>query len=267
MKINARIDNNEYEEIEKITAGGKEINLSATANLQEKTATANGIVTADSSYDGLSKVTINVSGGSSTLVTKTITENGTYNASSDNADGYSSVEVNVSGSGGITPTGSQTFTSNGTYDVTNIAQAIVNVAEGGSIENIEMGTVVLTDEDVTNKKFSFELQNAADMVLVYPTFQQVKTDTQQRSCFLMFNKSMVKFLGSSEAVSELGNQVYGIGTNLTSNTLLQAATYTKGADNINGIFDKTVNVNIEGTTTLTLIAGTYKFIAFRGVVQ
>ena len=34
-------------------------------------------------------------GGSATLITKTITENDTYNASSDNADGYSSVTVNV----------------------------------------------------------------------------------------------------------------------------------------------------------------------------
>ena len=40
------------------------------------------------------------SGGGSTLITKNITENGTYNASSDNADGYSQVTVNVSGGGG-----------------------------------------------------------------------------------------------------------------------------------------------------------------------
>lgn len=39
-----------------------------------------------------------ISGGSSaTLIAKTITENGTYNASNDSADGYSSVTVNVSG--------------------------------------------------------------------------------------------------------------------------------------------------------------------------
>lgn len=63
-------------------------------NLQQKTVTANGEVTADSGYDGLSKVTVNVSGGS-TLTTKTITQNGTYNATSDSADGYSSVTVNV----------------------------------------------------------------------------------------------------------------------------------------------------------------------------
>ena len=35
-----------------------------------------------------------------TLITKSITANGTYNASSDSADGYSSVTVNVSGGGG-----------------------------------------------------------------------------------------------------------------------------------------------------------------------
>lgn len=39
--------------------------------------------------------------GSATLTTKNITQNGTYNASSDNADGYSSVTVSVSGGAGI----------------------------------------------------------------------------------------------------------------------------------------------------------------------
>lgn len=39
-------------------------------------------------------------GGGGTLITKTVTANGVYNASSDNADGYSTVTVNVSGGGG-----------------------------------------------------------------------------------------------------------------------------------------------------------------------
>lgn len=39
-------------------------------------------------------------GVSPTLITRSITENGAYNASSDNADGYSQVTVNVSGGGG-----------------------------------------------------------------------------------------------------------------------------------------------------------------------
>lgn len=45
-------------------------------------------------------VTGTYEGTTPTLTTKNITQNGTYNASSDNADGYSSVTVNVSGGGG-----------------------------------------------------------------------------------------------------------------------------------------------------------------------
>ena len=41
-------------------------------------------------------------GNSAELVTKTIIENGVYNASDDNADGYSSVTVNVPKGGLIT---------------------------------------------------------------------------------------------------------------------------------------------------------------------
>ncbi len=50
--------------------------------------------------DGTS-ATGSYSGTSPTLTTKSITANGTYDASSDNADGYSSVTVNVSGGGGF----------------------------------------------------------------------------------------------------------------------------------------------------------------------
>lgn len=39
-------------------------------------------------------------GGSATLITKTITANGTYSAEDDDADGYSSVTVNVPSGGG-----------------------------------------------------------------------------------------------------------------------------------------------------------------------
>lgn len=67
-----------------------------------------------------STVSVNVSGGSPTLITKNITANGTYNASSDNADGYSSVTVNVSGGGGGSWMGSnatkvQTYTDQKVY--------------------------------------------------------------------------------------------------------------------------------------------------------
>ena len=52
-------------------------------------------------FDNLATAISSIPSGSSpTLITKSITVNGTYNASSDNADGYSSVTVNVSGGGG-----------------------------------------------------------------------------------------------------------------------------------------------------------------------
>lgn len=65
------------------------------ATLGTKSITANGTYDAsDDSLDGYSSVTVNVSGGA-VLGTKSITANGTYNASSDSLDGYSSVSVNV----------------------------------------------------------------------------------------------------------------------------------------------------------------------------
>ena len=62
--------------------------------LTEKTVTANGTYNAeDDNADGYSSVDVEVP--ASVLTTKTVTANGTYNASSDNADGYSVVTVNV----------------------------------------------------------------------------------------------------------------------------------------------------------------------------
>ena len=71
--------------------------------LGTKSITANGTYAASSdSLDGYSSVTVDVP--SAALGTKTITANGTYSASADSLDGYSSVTVNVSGGGGtMTP--------------------------------------------------------------------------------------------------------------------------------------------------------------------
>ena len=70
-------------------------------------------------------------GGGSTLITKTITANGTYNASSDNADGYSSVTVNVPAG-----TSKNVQYSVGRYEVSNTAYTAtdltVTVSKAGS---------------------------------------------------------------------------------------------------------------------------------------
>lgn len=58
--------------------------------------TKGGTIPTDKNTNNLSTSINSIpSGGSATLITKTITENGTYDATDDNADGYSEVTVNV----------------------------------------------------------------------------------------------------------------------------------------------------------------------------
>jgi len=84
-------------------------------------------------------------GGSATLIEKTITANGEYNASDDSADGYSKVDVNVPNTytaedeGKVVDSGAlvaQTampseVTENGTVDTTLYNSVTVNVPSGG----------------------------------------------------------------------------------------------------------------------------------------
>lgn len=87
-----------------------------------------------------------ISGGGSELITKNITENGTYTAASDEADGYSAVSVNVPSSA---TTATKTITANGTYNsssdnVDGYSLVIVNVPTGGGGNtSCETGTITV----------------------------------------------------------------------------------------------------------------------------
>ena len=111
-------------------------------------------ITENGTYDTTNNnsVEVNVSGGGGTLISKTITQNGVYNASADAADGYSEVTVNV------TPNlQSKTATQNGTvtpdqgYD--GLSSVVVNVSGGGGSGVVLSGTSAPTagigsDEDL-----------------------------------------------------------------------------------------------------------------------
>lgn len=101
------------------------------AVLEPLNVTANGDYNPPSGVDGFDSVHVAVP--SATLTTKSITQNGTYNASQDNADGYSSVTVAVPGGATIEPL---EVTQNGTFNppsgVDGYAPVTVNVS-GGSV--------------------------------------------------------------------------------------------------------------------------------------
>lgn len=104
------------------------------------------------------------SGGGGTLGTKSITSNGTYNASSDGYDGYSQVSVNVSG--GVTPTGTKqiSITENGTTteDVTNYASAEITV-------NVSGGSGGISVDDLLNRTAPSGDITCNTITSLYPT--------------------------------------------------------------------------------------------------
>ena len=95
-------------------------------------------------YDKIISAAESGGGGSTTLIEKSITANGEYNASDDSADGYSKVTVDVPNTytaqdeGKVVDNGAlvaQTthaeITENGTYDITTNNSVSVNVGGGG----------------------------------------------------------------------------------------------------------------------------------------
>lgn len=102
------------------------LNGSTQVDLTDTTAVASDVASGKYFYgaNGVKTMGTATGGSSATLGTKSIVANGTYNASSDNYDGYSSVTVNVPSQSAtlqaktnITPTtSSQTITPDSGYD-------------------------------------------------------------------------------------------------------------------------------------------------------
>lgn len=93
-------------------------------------------------YDILLAKKLGGSSGDARLIDKSISSNGTYNASSDGADGYQTVAVNVPNPS----SGTIYITQNGTINVANYANADVDVpVPSGSITIRANGNYDVTD--------------------------------------------------------------------------------------------------------------------------
>ena len=84
--------------------------ITAVGNAYSKVSEKGGTVPASQTVSNLATAIESIPSGG-TLITKTITQNGTYNASADNADGYSQVTVNVASGGGGAEPATLTITS------------------------------------------------------------------------------------------------------------------------------------------------------------
>ena len=106
-----------------------------------KTITQNGTGIDVAAY---ADVDVNVSGGGSTLGTKTITANGEYDATDDNLDGYSAVTVSVPASAVDTGTKNISISANGTTteNVVGYASASITANVPNSYTQSDEGKVV-----------------------------------------------------------------------------------------------------------------------------
>ena len=245
------------------------------------TVTDNGTYTAPLFVDGYNPVVVNVPSVQPTLITKSITANGTYNASSDNADGYSTVDVDVpntytaSDEGKVVSNGSlvsQTATStnvNGTINTTLNNSVTVNVPTYSSADNgkvIQNGSLVsqtsASDSTInTNGTYDYDTtyNNSKKVIVAVPntytsgdegkvvnngalTSQTSTTKTANGTYDTTLNNEVVIAVPNTYTASDEGKVVNnGALVSQTSDT------YTT-----NGTYDTTlinsVTVNVAGST-------------------
>lgn len=223
-----------------------------TVTVNPVTSAIDNNITAGNIKNGVSilGVTGNYTGTTPTLTTKSITTNGTYNASSDNADGYSSVTVNVSG--GITPTGTLPITTNGTYDVTNYASASVNVSGGGG-SSTKYGITVDSILGDVNAGGTLQYPNAGGAIV----FNGVQNIAEKALYYRFYYNPSIQSVSfpNLTTVSSQNAVGYGFyGSSLTS-VDLSALTTISGKQAFYRAFQENLSLTTVDLSALTTISG------------
>ena len=244
------------------------------ANLQEKTVvplTNEVVVTADDSFDGLSKVTVGaipseyiipsgeieftqngtydvtdkasakVNVPEKQLGTKTITTNGTYNASDDNLDGYSEVEVATSGVD-INEYLSDTITK-GDYAVGGWMKTIKKIRSPLTIEGTD--ATYMFYRYLLNELPQIDTSNVTNMSYMFSSCTNLTTIPQLNgekltsvastfvNCRSLENFNGIINLGQAYLTTQSANY-YNYGLNLSACTNL---TYDSLMNVINSLYD------------------------------
>ena len=108
-----------------------------------------------------------VSGGS-TLITKTITANGTYDAEDDDADGYSEVTVAIPAGTAGTPTATKGSVSNHSISVTPSVTNTAGVISGGTINGTAVtvsASELVSGSETKTSNGTYDVTNLAQLVV------------------------------------------------------------------------------------------------------
>lgn len=195
------------------TKNGTAVTVSASELVSgTKSITANGTGIDVTNY---ASVDVAVPTGGATLITKSITANGTYNASSDNADGYSSVAVNVSG-GGISGVATGTLTV--ASDVSRTTE--VTIVSTDEIGFIPTKFLFYKNEDTQTNK-CIRMATYAQLGSKYVRTRSIYS-TQNGACTTNANYMSWEASSSGYLFESSGN----IQIAVTSSYILKAGTYT-----------------------------------------
>lgn len=184
-----------------------------------------------------------------------VTENGTYYAPAGKA--YNPVTVNVAG---LVPTGQIEITENGTHDVTEYAEAVVNVKTyAEELAGVVEGTATeLRDLPVSKiKPYAFYSRNAHHLPAGYEELEYIESTGTQ---YVLANFGFV--LNTSyriiiEMVGTIYNDGVGIGWNAGGGVLMRGNKYSNGTTSGTTTIDGsqrvivTIDIGTGGTSDYT----------------
>jgi len=204
---------------------------------QNKIITSNGTYYSDNPNVILKKITVNVP--QSTFTTKSITSNGTYNASDDGYNGYSSVTVNVPPPNLLLE---KSITSNGTYSASSdgydgYSSVVVNVSPNVTTKSSTVSFEGFSQPSNNNQttglqnKYFYAFTSGYDgySTFVYSLKIQYITITSNGTYYPTDDNTAIRKV------------VVNVSPSLTTKTITSNGTYYASNDGYNGYSSVTVS--------------------------